>query len=140
MCIRDSLIADLRALGFKTAVASSGPKENVELAVNHFTNNMPNPYNTAFDAVVTGNDVTVGKPNPEVFLLAAKLLNVSPERCIVVEDSAPGVKAAQAANMTCFLLISTGHSITEYDTLPRAHEAHHLTDWDPSTFTQSLTI
>ncbi len=52
-----------------------------------------------FDAIVDGNDVTKAKPDPEVFLIAAKLLNVAPENCIVFEDSVAGVEAANVANM-----------------------------------------
>lgn len=52
-----------------------------------------------FDAIVDGNDVSKAKPDPEVFLMAAKLLNVKPEHCIVFEDSVAGVEAANAANM-----------------------------------------
>lgn len=53
-----------------------------------------------FDAIVDGNDVTNAKPDPEVFLRAAKLLNVAPENAIVFEDSVAGVQAANIANMT----------------------------------------
>ena len=52
-----------------------------------------------FNAIVDGNDVTKAKPDPEVFLIAAKLLNVAPENCIVFEDSVAGVDAANVANM-----------------------------------------
>ena len=53
-----------------------------------------------FDAIVDGNDVTNAKPDPEVFVRAAKLLNVSNENSIVFEDSVAGVQAANSANMT----------------------------------------
>lgn len=53
-----------------------------------------------FDAIVDGNDVTKAKPDPEVFLEAAKLLNVAPENAIVFEDSIAGIQAANVANMT----------------------------------------
>ena len=53
-----------------------------------------------FDAIVDGNDVTNAKPDPEVFLQAAKLLGVRPENAIVFEDSVAGVQAANIANMT----------------------------------------
>ncbi|MCF6279467.1 MAG: beta-phosphoglucomutase [Flavobacteriaceae bacterium] len=69
-----------------------------------------------FDAIVDGNDVTKGKPNPEVFLKASKLLKVKPENCIVFEDAVAGVQAANAANM-----ISIG--IGEQDVL---HEADYV--------------
>lgn len=54
---------------------------------------------TAFDAIVDGNDVSKAKPDPEVFLIAANLLGVEPEDCIVFEDSVAGVEAANVANM-----------------------------------------
>ena len=52
-----------------------------------------------FDAIVDGNDVSKAKPDPEVFLIAAKLLKIRPEDCIVFEDSVAGVEAANVANM-----------------------------------------
>jgi beta-phosphoglucomutase len=69
-----------------------------------------------FDAVVDGNDVTNAKPDPEVFLMAAKLLNIKPEDAIVFEDSVAGVQAANIGNMT-----SVG--IGEASTL---HEAKYI--------------
>lgn len=53
-----------------------------------------------FDAIVDGNDVTNAKPDPEVFLIAAKLLGIKPEDAIVFEDSVAGVQAANIAKMT----------------------------------------
>lgn len=53
-----------------------------------------------FDAIVDGNDVSNAKPDPEVFLQAAKLLNASNENSIVFEDSVAGIQAANIANMT----------------------------------------
>jgi len=52
-----------------------------------------------FDAVVDGTDVTKAKPDPEVFLKAAELLNMTPENCIVFEDSVAGVEAANVGHM-----------------------------------------
>ncbi|MFT7350997.1 MAG: beta-phosphoglucomutase [Flavobacterium sp.] len=52
-----------------------------------------------FDAIVDGNDVTNAKPDPEVFLQAAKLLQIQPENAFVFEDSVAGVQAANTANM-----------------------------------------
>jgi len=52
-----------------------------------------------FNSIVDGNDVSKAKPDPEVFLIAANLLNIKPEKCIVFEDSVAGVEAANAANM-----------------------------------------
>ncbi len=54
---------------------------------------------SSFDAIVDGNDVTKAKPNPEVFLRAANLLKIKPEKCIVFEDSLAGIQAANTAKM-----------------------------------------
>lgn len=71
------------------------------------------PY---FDAIVDGNDVSNAKPDPEVFLLACRLLNIKPEDSIVFEDSVAGIQAANIGGM-----ISVG--IGDAKTL---HEAKHL--------------
>lgn len=52
-----------------------------------------------FDAIVDGNDVAKAKPNPEVFLNAAKAIQIKPKDCVVFEDSVAGIKAANNANM-----------------------------------------
>ena len=52
-----------------------------------------------FDEVVTADDVKAGKPDPEVFLLAAEKLGVAPEKCVAFEDAVPGIVSAQAAGM-----------------------------------------
>ena len=53
-----------------------------------------------FDAIVDGNDVSNAKPDPEVFLQAARKLKIKPESSIVFEDSVAGIQAANIANMT----------------------------------------
>jgi len=53
-----------------------------------------------FEAIIDGNEVKKAKPDPEVFLKAAKCLNTNPENCFVFEDSIAGVKAANAGGMT----------------------------------------
>jgi beta-phosphoglucomutase-like phosphatase (HAD superfamily) len=53
----------------------------------------------SFDLIVAAEDVTAGKPDPEVFLTAAARLGVPPARCIVVEDAAVGIEAARRAGM-----------------------------------------
>ncbi|WP_299366650.1 beta-phosphoglucomutase [Winogradskyella sp.] len=53
----------------------------------------------SFDAIVDGNDVSKAKPDPEVFLIAAKQLGIKPEHCIVFEDSVAGIEAANVASM-----------------------------------------
>lgn len=53
----------------------------------------------SFDRVITPEDVEHGKPAPDMFLLAAKRMNVAPEKCLVFEDAEPGMRAAEAAGM-----------------------------------------
>lgn len=56
-------------------------------------------WTSRFDTVVTGDDVTFGKPDPEPYLLAAKRLDIVPDRCLVFEDTTDGVASARAAGM-----------------------------------------
>ena len=62
-----------------------------------------------FDVIVTADDVTYGKPDPEVYLLAAARMRVTPERCVVFEDSVVGVEAARSAGMRA-IGITTAHT------------------------------
>ena len=98
------LLRSLCEAGFKLAVASSGPSENVALAVEKLD------AKDLFDAVVTGDDVRHGKPDPEVFTLAAKRLGVRPANCVVIEDAPVGIAAAHAAGMLGIGLLSTGRT------------------------------
>jgi beta-phosphoglucomutase-like phosphatase (HAD superfamily) len=54
-----------------------------------------------FDVVVTADDITVHKPNPEVYQRTATLLGTDPSRCVVFEDAPAGIRAAKAASMRC---------------------------------------
>jgi beta-phosphoglucomutase-like phosphatase (HAD superfamily) len=49
--------------------------------------------------VITGDEVQQGKPHPDIYLLAANKLGISPEACLVIEDSLAGIAAGKAANM-----------------------------------------
>ena len=61
-----------------------------------------------FSALVTGNDVANGKPDPEIFLRAAERLNLAAHNLLVVEDAVSGVKAAKAAGMKCLGIAANG--------------------------------
>jgi len=110
------LIDALAADGFALAVGSSGPQENVQLALDRLGRR------AVFAADVSGSDVTRGKPDPEVFQVAAQRLGVPPESCAVIEDAAAGVAAANAAGMLSVALVSTGHHADEFS------EADHVVD------------
>ncbi len=95
------LVEALHADGARLAVGSSGPIENIELCLAKMG------IRRHFDIVITGNDVTCGKPDPQVFLLAAQGLDIAPERCVVVEDAVAGVEAAKRASMAAVALTSS---------------------------------
>lgn len=101
------LIASLRNEGIRMGVGSSGPPENVRLVIATLH------AEKVFEAIVTGEDVTRGKPDPQVFEIAAQRLGVEAARCIVIEDAAAGITAAHAAGMKCVALVSTGRTIDE---------------------------
>jgi beta-phosphoglucomutase len=104
------LVRRCRQSGFRLAVGSSGPPENVDLVLDGME------IRGFFDAVVTARQVTRGKPDPQVFQLAASAMGVSPRWCAVVEDAPSGIDAALAAGATVIALAGT-HPV---DTLQRA--------------------
>jgi beta-phosphoglucomutase family hydrolase len=66
-----------------------------------------------FDAVIDGQMAGTSKPEPDIFLLAAKILDVLPERCIVIEDSENGIKAAKLAGMYCIAYAGPGTELQD---------------------------
>jgi beta-phosphoglucomutase len=101
------LIDALRTASFLLAAGSSGPPENVELCLAKLEKR------DCFSAVVTGMDVTRGKPDPQVFLLAAERLGIGPHRCVVVEDAPAGIEAARRGGMKAIGLLSRGRTARE---------------------------
>ena len=98
--------------GWLQAIASSAPAENVRVMLSVLK------LDRYFDAIVTAEDVTAGKPDPEVFLAAAARLNVSPAASVVVEDAAAGIEAARRAGMKCVGVNRT--SVLDADVFVRA--------------------
>lgn len=93
-----ALVASLHEAGFRIAVGSSGPPENVDLVCGELG------IDSMLAARVTGADVSRGKPDPEVFLLAAERMGLPPGRCLVVEDAPAGVEAAYRGGMAVIAL------------------------------------
>ena len=81
------------ALTRPVAIASGGPRDVVVRSLE------VSGLKPLFPVVVSADDVAHGKPSPDMFLLAARLMGVSPERCLVFEDAEPGMRAAEAAGM-----------------------------------------
>lgn len=94
--------------GIQMAIGSAAITFNIDfildnLHIRHF-----------FKAIVSADDVTTSKPDPETFIKCAKLLNVSPRHCIVFEDAPKGVEAAQNAGMDCIVL-TTMHEKEDFN-------------------------
>jgi beta-phosphoglucomutase-like phosphatase (HAD superfamily) len=88
-------VARLVSLTRPVAIASGGPRDIVQRSLE------VTGLASMFPIVVSADDVepTRGKPSPDMFLLAAKLMGVEPTRCLVFEDAEPGMRAAEAAGM-----------------------------------------
>jgi beta-phosphoglucomutase len=95
------LIDSLKEAGFLLGAGSSAPPANVKLSLEKLGRA------EFFASVVTGADVTIGKPHPQVFLLAAERAGVAPRNCAVIEDSTAGIEAALAAGMKAIALTGT---------------------------------
>jgi len=91
----------LKAQGFRHAVASSGPSQNIEAVIGELG------LGYYFDAIVCGESLPAGKPDPTIFLHAAEMLDTPPSRCVVIEDAVAGVEAAHRAGMKCVAVTTT---------------------------------
>jgi beta-phosphoglucomutase len=98
------LVAALHTAGYRQAIGSSAPVENIELIVTLLG---LGPY---LEAVVSGERVPRGKPAPDIFLAAAQALHIPPARCVVVEDAPAGVAAAHAGGMRCLAVRRAGQA------------------------------
>ena len=90
-----------KELGIPLALATNAEWKNINYVLDGLN------LGDVFDAVIGKEDIQKGKPDPEIFLLAAKRINVPPERCIVFEDSSTGIQAAERAGMRCIATTTT---------------------------------
>jgi beta-phosphoglucomutase family hydrolase len=95
------LMQALEEHGFSQAMGSSAPLENIELVTRKLG------ITGFFQVIVSGREVTEGKPSPQVFLLAAQRLGARPRDCVVIEDALAGVSAAKRAGMPCVAVTNT---------------------------------
>ncbi|MGD9117811.1 MAG: HAD family phosphatase [Dehalococcoidia bacterium] len=95
------LLSQLNDQGIRMAIASSTVIENIHLITGSLG------IENYFEAIITGHDVTEGKPSPQVFLVAAQRLGADPKNCVVFEDAVAGVKAAKSAGMHCVAITSS---------------------------------
>jgi beta-phosphoglucomutase len=96
-------LARLKNAGVRQAIASSAPQENIDVLVDGLG------LRQYFAAIVSGATLP-GKPNPDVFLEAARQIGVPPSACVVVEDAIAGVQAARNAGMRCIAVTTTNRA------------------------------
>jgi beta-phosphoglucomutase len=97
-----ALLEGLRTARFKQAIGSSAPRENLDLILNLTDTEQ------FFQAIVSVEDIQRGKPDPQVFQVAADKLGVRYDHCLVLEDAVAGVQAAKAGGMRCIAIRSGG--------------------------------
>lgn len=95
-----ALVPTLQRAGLKVAVVSGGMRRRL-------FNDRTTEFLNTFDAVVTADECTHGKPDPEPYLRAATHLGVPPSRCLVVENAPLGITAAKRAGMRCFAITTS---------------------------------
>jgi beta-phosphoglucomutase family hydrolase len=95
------LLSDINATGFQQVLVSSTPLENIDLIIDKLG------IRQYFQQIISGYDVTEGKPSPQGYLLAAQRLGVNPENCIVIEDAVAGVQAAKKGGIKCIAVTNT---------------------------------
>lgn len=118
------LLGKLHEASVPCAAASNSPKDNVDFVLDELA------IRSFFKAVTYRDLVSVGKPNPELFLKAAEGMGLPAERCLVFEDSASGFKAARAAGMPYIAITYCGdpHELTEaHDAAAVCHDFTQLT-------------
>jgi len=101
-----SAVNALAAKNVRQAVATSAPRRNLVMVLDYVN------LSGCFQALVSGEDVSAGKPDPEVFLKAARHLGISSEKCVVIEDAPDGVLAAKRAGMRA-LAVTSSHEAEE---------------------------
>jgi beta-phosphoglucomutase len=96
------LLEALEGAGFRQAIGSSAPRANLDLIL-RLTGT-----ERFFEAIVSMEDIQRGKPDPQVFELAAQRLGTPAARCVVIEDAVAGVQAAKAGGMKCIAVRFAG--------------------------------
>lgn len=85
---------------FKLCIASMNKREFIDLMMKKFS------LTDYFGTVVTADEVIKAKPDPEIFLKCAKLMQIKPEKCVVFEDSIFGIRAAKMGGMSCIAVLT----------------------------------
>ena len=114
------LVDDVRARGARTALVTSSYRALVDPALRWLGAER-------FDAVITGDEVTRGKPHPEPYLTACQALGVAPNQAVVIEDAPSGIAAAEAAGCAVVAV----PSVSPVERGPRRYVVERISDIDP---------
>lgn len=106
------LVERLAAAGVPMAIVTGAQREDVEAVL------AASPVGSHLKVLVTEEDVSRGKPDPEGFLLGAQALGVPPDQVLVFEDSVPGVRGAVAAGMRCIAVTGPSPQAAVVDRAP----------------------
>lgn len=89
------------SVNYRMVLASSGSRKNVQLFL------ASSGLAALFEVVLSGDDVSVAKPDPEIYLLALKKLGIEPKECLVIEDALSGIEAATLAGLSSIAITGT---------------------------------
>lgn len=120
----------LKAKKIPMAVASAAPPENVDFVLDNLD------IRSYFSAVLHSEDVTKGKPDPEIYLKTADRLGLNPNECLVFEDSVVGARAAERAGCP-LIIVTTTHQLIEFKDIKGVFQ--FINDYHTISFTELAT-
>ncbi|RYX83913.1 HAD family phosphatase [bacterium] len=112
----EEFLAGAREHSLRIGLATAGDATNIAFTVDGLN------IRSQFDSLVGSEDVTYGKPHPEVFLVAAQKIGVDPQRCLAFEDSVAGVEAVRRAGMKCIV-------VNQMAPREKYGDTSHVLDW-----------
>jgi beta-phosphoglucomutase len=121
------LVNTLRRAAWKQGIGSSAPLKNIQVVLQAIG------LEDHLDAIASGDDVTIGKPDPQVFAVALRRLGVEPARGVVVEDAIAGVQAAKSAGAAC-IGVTNSHGADALKEAGADLLVHSLTQVTVATF------
>ncbi len=117
------VLQELKKRGMKIALCSSSSQEVIEKVVSDCD------IETYFDFIVSGEQFRESKPNPEIYLHASEVLNVSPANCLVIEDSSFGIEAGVRAKMAVLAVVDERFSHSQEKATKKIHQLKEIIEW-----------
>ena len=129
----ETFLKEIRNKAFRMALATGARREKFDFVFQNIK------FASYFDAFVTGDDVKLGKPDPEIFIKAAKKLGILPSQMVVIEDARNGVQAAKRAGCKCIAITTTTarEDLSDADLIIDSYQALHIEEIMRSIFPKS---